>query len=167
MLDEDFNGKIIQCKYIFDRLTEISIKELEGTPLNRSDISFIGYVGEDFGEILDSEVGVSSEADNRLALIADVHTDVNSGQVLEVGVGDPFIIYVVAQDENGKLRLTKGGTFSYYEFKHPMTDRLTDEQWQEMIDTNPPELLDWILNSPTIRVNEILILVISLKKQHR
>jgi hypothetical protein len=25
-----------------------------------------------------------------------------------------------------------GGVFSYYEFKWPMDDRLTDEAWQEM-----------------------------------
>jgi hypothetical protein len=36
----------------------------------------------------------------------------------------------------GKLMLTRGATFSYYEFKHPASDRLTDEKWQAMIKNN-------------------------------
>lgn len=28
---------------------------------------------------------------------------------------------------------------SYYEFKHPMEERLIDEDRREMLDTNPPE----------------------------
>jgi hypothetical protein len=30
----------------------------------------------------------------------------------------------------GKLSLARGATFSFYEFKHPASDRLTDEKWQ-------------------------------------
>jgi hypothetical protein len=51
--------------------------------------------------------------------------------VLEEGVGDAFHIYVVVMVE-GELVVADGGVFSYYEFKQPMSDRLTDEAWQEM-----------------------------------
>jgi hypothetical protein len=74
---------------------------------------------------------ITSEADERLALIADVHTDANTNQVLEEGVGDAFPIYVVALVE-GEQVVTLGGVFSYYEFKWPIGDRLTDEAWQAM-----------------------------------
>jgi hypothetical protein len=50
---------------------------------------------------------------------------------LEEGVGSPFDIYVIVEDSKG-YRICRGGVFSYYEFKHPMDDRLTDEKWQEM-----------------------------------
>jgi len=33
----------------------------------------------------------------------------------------------------GKLQLTRGAVFSYFEFPHPMKDRLTDENWQKML----------------------------------
>ncbi len=34
---------------------------------------------------------------------------------------------------------------SYYEFKHPMSDRLTDEKWGEMVDSESiPEQPNWI-----------------------
>ena len=67
-----------------------------------------------------------------MAIIADVHTDLNSGNVLEVAVGKPLYLYVVAPVE-GRLQLCRGGMFSYYEFAHPMNDRLTDEKWQGML----------------------------------
>jgi len=47
-------------------------------------------------------------------------------------VGHAFEIFVIAPIE-GKLYLTRGAVFSYYEFLQPMADRLTDERWQEML----------------------------------
>jgi hypothetical protein len=34
--------------------------------------------------------------------------------------------------------------FSYYEFPHPMADRLTDEKWRELLSTKPPARPAWI-----------------------
>jgi hypothetical protein len=34
--------------------------------------------------------------------------------------------------------------FSYYEFTHPMNDRLTDEKWRDMLKTNPKDLPEWL-----------------------
>lgn len=146
----DFNERFCLLAEIFDRLEEISIKELQNNPLNESDFSFIGIVAEQICNITKFDDPVFqewiNEADTRMAIIADVHTDPNSKAVLEVGTGNPFIIYVVVQDYDGQLYLTKGGTYSYYEFKRPMVDRLTDEEWHEMLDENPPMLPDWVLN---------------------
>jgi hypothetical protein len=65
------------------------------------------------------------------------------GAVLEEAVGRVFEIYVVVEIE-GQLVLTKGGVFSYYEFPWPMSDRLTDEAWREMLETNQiPERPYW------------------------
>ena len=74
---------------------------------------------------------ITSDTDTKMDIIADVHTDLNTGQVLEVGVGSPFNIFVLVEDAKGK-RICRGGVFSFYEFKHPMSDRLTDEKWQKM-----------------------------------
>ncbi len=72
--------------------------------------------------------------------MADVHTDSNSQQALEEGVGDAFPIYVLVPIE-GTLTLAKGGVFSYYEFTVPLAERLTDEKWQQM--TPRPERPAW------------------------
>ena len=168
LLLDRFDTKLLGLADIFDNLTTISIKELENEQLTEDEIRYINYAGSNiagFATFDDPEADPwVSETDDRMAVIADVHTDPNSGQVLEVGSGDPYTIYVVVQDHNGKLRLTRGGTFSYYEFKHPMNDRLTDEQWQDMIDNNPPDLPEWMTNILPITEN-IIVIPLLLRKE--
>ncbi|MHA1953858.1 MAG: DUF3160 domain-containing protein [Candidatus Heimdallarchaeaceae archaeon] len=168
LLLDRFDYKLLGLAEIFDNLTTISIKELENEPLTEDEYKFISHAGSKIGEYAtfndpDAEPWVS-ETDERMAVIADVHTDPNTERVLEVGSGDPYTIYVVVQDEKGNLRLTRGGTFSYYEFKHPMNDRLTDEQWQDMIDNNPPDLPEWMTVILPITEN-IIVTPLFLRKK--
>ena len=69
--------------------------------------------------------------DKRMALVADVHTDPNSGSVLEEAVGNPCKVYAVIPFY-GKQYLAVGACFSYYEFTKPMNQRMTDEEWQAL-----------------------------------
>jgi hypothetical protein len=122
---------------LYDLLLElqtISIKELEGTPLTEEEYRIIGKSGEKLGSIvaMPQDDYITSDADDDMAVIADVHTDPNGGNVLEEAVGRPMVIYVAVQIE-GQVTLTRGGIFSYYEFTWPMDDRLTDEAWQDML----------------------------------
>lgn len=68
---------------------------------------------------------------NPAAIIADVATDPN-GEVLEVGTGEVQSIYVIVPVD-GMLKVTRGGVYSYYEFRWPMDDRLTDKKWRAMM----------------------------------
>jgi hypothetical protein len=80
--------------------------------------------------------------DKNMPVIADVHTA--DFYALEVGVGKAHEIYVIVEIE-GKLKLTRGAIFSFYEFPWPSSDRLTDEKWQEMlINGSAPEQPSWI-----------------------
>ena len=63
------------------------------------------------------------------------------------------MIYVIVQDHAGQLYLTRGVTLSYYEFKQPYNERLTDEEWQQMLDSSPPSLPEWIIDN--IPINTI------------
>jgi hypothetical protein len=127
-------------------MQEISIKELNGQSLNETEIHII----KDSGDTLDyiasrpSDYPLMSDADEKMSVIADVHTDPNSETVLEEAVGNPMIIYVAVYIE-GQVVITRGGTFSYYEFIQPMNDRLTDEAWQDMLDAGEePPLPSWL-----------------------
>lgn len=63
---------------------------------------------------------------------ADVHTDPESQSCLEVAVGDTMF-GVIAVD-NDKDRMTYvGPLYSYYEFHQNAEKRLTDPEWQQMI----------------------------------
>ena len=127
-------------------MQEISIKELSGQSLNETEIDIIENSGDTLDYIASrpADDPLLSDADENMAVIADVHTDVNTMTVLEEAVGDPMFIYVAVYIE-GQVVITRGGTFSYYEFAQPMNDRLTDEAWQDMLDAGEePPLPSWL-----------------------
>jgi hypothetical protein len=109
-------------------------KELQGQPLTENEHASIGAFGYFMEEVVLWINGEKPEPDPA-AIIADVATDPNSGDVLEVGIGNVHEIYVVAPipQEDGSLALTvaRGGIFSYYEFPGP--ERLTDEAWRAQL----------------------------------
>ncbi len=147
LLLEDFQDKLELFETLLVFLRDISIKELENTALTESEYDNI-YC---FGKIMHYLV---SDADNpaqlwnvnvdNMAVVADVHTDSNSDRCLEEGVGYPREIFVIV-NEGGTIRITRGAIFSYYEFLQPIAERLTDEQWREMLASDlPPEMPEWV-----------------------
>jgi len=79
-------------------------------------------------------------------MIADVHTDGNTKKVLEEGTGFIKTAIIAYKLPQGHIVLGMGPVFSYYEFKQPMDNRLTDEAWREILETNPPDEPEWIEN---------------------
>lgn len=63
-------------------------------------------------------------------------------EVLEVGVGKVDRIYVVVPI-NGKLQVAQGGVFTYYEFKQPRSNRLSDEEWRKKLESRAVLLLPY------------------------
>jgi hypothetical protein len=144
LLSEEFDQKFSTMAELVQMLRGISVKELTNQPLNETEAQKIKHIGSLLEAIttfrLETQEEIASDADKRMGIVADVHTDVNSGRVLEEGIGDPFTIYVVVPGE-GNTHLTMGAVFAHYEFKQPMAERLTDEAWQAM--TKPP-LAPWV-----------------------
>jgi len=54
------------------------------------------------------------------------------------------MVVVAYKLPDGRVFLAAGPVMSYYEFKQPMSDRLTDEKWREMLEENPPEKPEWV-----------------------
>jgi len=147
LLLTEFDTKLINFESLLLGLKSIAEKELTNQELLPEEYDLIWTIGERLENLLtfSEELirATTDETNEGMAVIADVHTDGNSSQVLEEGVGYPFEIYVIVKVK-GNLVLTRGGGFSYYEFKHPMNDRLTDEAWQVMLKgANPPAPPQW------------------------
>jgi hypothetical protein len=132
-------------------LEQASLKELAGQPLTRTeynDIQDIGAEMESITQAVSMAIGtakgeLTTEADDDMAVVADVHSDLWKQACLEEAVGHVLEIYVVVPIQ-GKLYLTRGAAFSYYEFPHPLADRLTDEKWQAMLrDKTAPKQPAW------------------------
>ena len=107
--------------------------------LTPKDNEFLG----DFPQTLKAMIGNVDEKGLKTTLIADVHTDSNSAKVLEEASGYVDFIVVAYRRAEGDVVLAIGPVLSYYEFKHPMADRLTDEKWREMLGAKPPDRPEW------------------------
>jgi hypothetical protein len=141
LLNERDRTSLERMEELALKLKEIAEKELTGQPLSDQDYELIrGFGGqlEHFWLEAMRDEGVdhpSAIYENPAALVADVATNPSGGQVLEEGTGFVSHIYAVVPVE-GKLRLTKGATYSYYEFPWPAEDRLTDQKWKEMLENS-------------------------------
>ena len=146
LLVGEYKDKLARMEQVLLELKKISEKELTNKDLEKADYDFTKGIGGTLESLVtfsaEETSKITSETDTKMEIVADVHTDGNTGQVLEEGVGKPMNLLVVVQD-GGDLFLTSGAIFSYYEFKHPMSDRLTDEKWQQM---TKPSLPDFIQN---------------------
>jgi hypothetical protein len=138
LLSPDDNDSLEYLETVLLSLKSIAEKELRGESLTDDEYHFI----DSYGDVLERLTIAAADKpepggaldQEEAAVVADVATDPNSGQVLEEAVGRVFGIYVVAEVE-GSLTAAQGGVFSYYEFAWPMSDRLTDEAWREMLES--------------------------------
>ena len=141
-LTDEEKARLENLEGILSRLIDISKAELENKELDEADYEFI----RNFGEELDSIVaGVEAEG-KETTIVADVHTDTNPPrQVLEEGVGYVELILVAYKLPDDRILMGAGPVLSYYEFKHPMDERLTDEKWREMLEQgDSPDRPNWI-----------------------
>lgn len=134
-------NKIIEmCK----KFREFSVKELKGEKLMMKDMEYIRKIPSHISYVttyLKSDVEYYEDVE-KTTIIADAHSDPNSNQCLEIGIG--YISFLVVCCANGEdVAFYVGPVFTYYEFTHPMSDRLTDERWRDVLLDNPPERPLW------------------------
>ncbi len=135
MIKADVREKLTEFESLLSELTDIARRELDGQWLDESEIKGLSAIGSRLKGLLRWPpkllVRISSGTDDRMAVVADVHTHLEGGVVLQEAVGEPFLM-CVELDWDGQRERYWGAVFSYYEFKHPIDDRLTDEAWQTM-----------------------------------
>jgi hypothetical protein len=134
-------ARLNNLESILERLLNISTDELKGKELSENDYSFI----RNFGEQLDYVVTGVNDKGKETTMVADVHTDTNNPQqVLEEGVGYVDLMIVAYKVPDGRIIAGAGPVFSYYEFKQPINNRLTDEQWIGMLQSGQtPQQPSW------------------------
>lgn len=146
ILPEAMSEKMSRFEDLLQFLTDCSVKELRNEELTAEEYDQLLIYGGLLEALTASLAGdgirwfeITSETDKNMAVIADIHTVISS--YLEVGVGPASQIYV-AVPIGGKIYLTRGAVFSYYEFINDT--RLTDEEWQKLFKENKqPEQPDW------------------------
>jgi hypothetical protein len=142
LLQQDMNTSLRSFINVSELFLNASIIELEGKALNESMQEQIRAAAKTISTIL----SVATEKAQQAAIAADVHTDLNTGQVLEEALGKFNVLIIVYADSNGTLYAGAGPVYNYFEFKQPMDQRLSDEMWRQMLTTSPPEPPDWTNN---------------------
>lgn len=142
VLDESSERRLTRLEDVLGRLIELSERELAGEPLTPDEYEYIQGFQE---QIEDMTRGLNDE-EIRSTLVTDVHAEPNTKMVLEEGTGRLRMLIAAVKHPTGEVVLAAGPIMTYYEFKHPMSDRLTDEVWREMLKENPPEDPEWTDN---------------------
>jgi hypothetical protein len=146
ILPEDMKNRMLNFQDLLQFLIQCSEKELRNEELGEAEYNNLLTYGGTLEHLTSSLVEngarwfeITSDTDKNMAVIADVHTV--PGNYLEVGVGSAAQIFVVVPI-GGKLYLTRGAIFNYYEFIS--NKRLTDEEWQKQLKENrQPPRPDW------------------------
>lgn len=139
ILDAETRIKLDRLIDVLDRLLSISVRELENEILDPEDYTYINEFAATVEDtMIDDDDAVST------ILVADVHTEAGMGLCLEEGVGRVDWIVVAFMLPTGDIQVGVGPVFSYYEFKHPASDRLTDGQWWNKVSYDPPDRPAWI-----------------------
>lgn len=164
-LPDEVGTSIGDLEVLLGALDVITRKELREEALSAPEVEQINGIGKTFEALIsrltlaitppaasqpppqDSVPGapeVQGAADAfKTTMVADVHTDLNSGRVLEEGLGTLQWMLTVNRGPDGKLAVSVGPVFSWYEFTHALSDRLTNEKWREMLASDPVPAPAW------------------------
>jgi Protein of unknown function (DUF3160)/Bacterial SH3 domain len=128
----------------FEALGAIAEKELAGQPLTPMDN---GEITDCLGMIECMNTYTGYNRPNSEMPEVPVIAAVSGAQenVLEVGVGGIDRIYVVLPLE-GQWEVAQGGIFSYYEFAQPRDQRLSDDEWRQLLANGEQALPAWAAN---------------------
>ena len=162
---EDTNDRIKEQAEVFLR---ISREELAGKKLSDEDYYQLETIGATFENISLALVRQKDQflagwdnvegADKSIAVVADVFTANGNNNpepsILYEATGPAYEIYVVVEID-GYLYLTRGGVFSYREFRRPVDEqRMTDEEWQEKLKEYPNTGVPSWMEEITVPLNQ-------------
>ncbi|MDT8302859.1 MAG: DUF3160 domain-containing protein [Sedimentisphaerales bacterium] len=137
----------------FERLLQ-EILDIAGRQLKNA--TLLPTEGEFFKKLpsrLKSVVRGIDHKDSMTTLAADVFTNSAEGKVVEETIGEFDLIVTACPMREDYVFLAVGPVLSYYEFKHPMSDRLTDESWKLMLYSSvKPERPKWYV--PMMKLHE-------------
>ena len=139
-MTDDLKGKTDQLNDYVTFLIQVTEKELRGEKLTEPEYRTLEYMGSSIEyftlSVVDPDLHLDDWSlvqgpDKSIAIVAGIYTrnirGCNKNGILHIATGNANNIYVVVEIE-GNLYLTRGATFSYYEFVQPLGTRLTDEE---------------------------------------
>lgn len=147
-LNSKAKEQFAQFSDVLSFFLSVSRRELNGTPLSAAEhkrIRNIEGVFDDLNstiQLIGTNYQQLSESDLDMAQVADIHTAMGQALTVAAGRADDLIAVVPIE---GKLYFARGSVFSFYEFAVPVSERMTDSAWQQMLtDGKAPARPAWI-----------------------
>jgi hypothetical protein len=132
---------------LFVKAIEISMLEADNQEVSRYNLNWIRSFASELARLVITHIesGVIEDNDSlRMALVADVFTNAETGTVLETAVGIPYRLYIPLNDRQGGKRIAVGYGFSYYEFSQPMSNRLNNDEWKAIVYSDKPNMTKYL-----------------------
>ena len=156
-INEELGDRTVRLREMLEFCIKVVEKELRGEALTSEENDQIRYMGSSLEYFTLSVIDPMTDfyhwydvkgPDRSVAVVADVFTrnvlGCEKNGVLYEAAGNANALYVLLNLE-GETYLMRGATLSYYEFVRPLGDRLTDEQWQEMLQNGKaPDVPAWV-----------------------
>jgi len=147
LLSENTRGNLENLMELLTFLQSAAERQMRGEMLTEEEYWRLQYYGGDLEALTlassdrdPNDYSARDLSDMHSALVADIATGI--GRVLEEAVGQPALIYVVLPDQ--PFRVGVGAVFTYYEFQVTPEERMTDEQWQAIVESpSAPTLPSW------------------------
>lgn len=135
LLSSEDEENLNRLEQMASQFLTMSEKELKNQLLSDEEYELIRNYGgnlEHFWlEAFKDEGENINSGDFPAAIVTDIATDPN-GPCLEVGTGNPSRIYVIVPID-GELHICVGAVYSFYQFEQPISERLTDSEWRQMM----------------------------------
>lgn len=156
LLAEDVGAILDRLIDMYERFERLATDELRAAPISDEDNEWLETIASRFeliwllaGEDVDENAAhTGGFADQNAAIIADIMS--NPTDALEIGTGLIDQIYVLVPNDDGVFQVARGAVYSFYEFWVPRGERLTDEEWRQMlVDGAEPERPGWATGSLT------------------
>ncbi len=105
---------------ILERCIRIAVCERAGLELDAGEVEFLN----DLDHRLLKLIGRHDRP-----IVVDVHSDPASRQVVQEGIGWPRVV----EKDLGREQPSRGALFSHYELHQPISERLDDDAWAQML----------------------------------
>jgi hypothetical protein len=129
VLSADATKRLEALEDVLERLITMSVKELSNQKLTEEEYTYI----KEFSSKIGLTISKIPPTDTTTKLVVDVHTYGPERLVVQEAIGEIDRIVVACSAPDGSIYLTVGPVFSYYEFKHRMINRLSDEIWEYLL----------------------------------
>lgn len=136
LLSKESDGLLTDLTTELRWFAGIAKDELAGRPISARDNAelegFGGWLEQVWFRTADQTKSGASSTDEDSAIVADIGRSFD--KVLEVGTGRIDTILILVPDDKGRFQLAEGAVYSFYEFTQPVSERLDDTAWRQLLD---------------------------------